>query len=95
MLGLFLAYTWVGNLEWPALLFAAAHLARLSIPQLAAHMHMMSRPTRPEPLWLAKRAWLYSAALNRCWLDLLGDWLLSYPRYLLLFVMIPSWSFFE
>ncbi|MGD8932011.1 MAG: proton-conducting transporter membrane subunit, partial [Chromatiales bacterium] len=43
------------------------------------HMHLMSRPTRPVPTWLAKRNWLYSAALNRFWLDLLGDWLLTRP----------------
>jgi len=42
-------------------------------------MHLMSRPTRPVPAWLARRDWLYSAALNRFWLDLLGDWLLTRP----------------
>lgn len=44
-----------------------------------AHMHLMSRPTRPAPEWLVKQRWLYTAALNRFWLDPLGDWLLTRP----------------
>ncbi|MEN8165954.1 MAG: proton-conducting transporter membrane subunit [Pseudomonadota bacterium] len=42
-----------------------------------SHMHLMSRPTRPVPNWLAQQRWLYTAALNRFWLDPLGDWLLT------------------
>ncbi len=44
-----------------------------------SHMHLMSRPTRPVPNWLAQQRWLYTAALNRFWLDPLGDWLLTQP----------------
>jgi NADH:ubiquinone oxidoreductase subunit 5 (subunit L)/multisubunit Na+/H+ antiporter MnhA subunit len=44
-----------------------------------AHMHLMSRPTRPVPEWLARQGWLYSALRNRLWLDPLGDWLLTRP----------------
>jgi formate hydrogenlyase subunit 3/multisubunit Na+/H+ antiporter MnhD subunit len=44
-----------------------------------AHMHLISHPTRPVPDWLAQQRWLYTAALNRFWLDPLGDWLLTQP----------------
>ncbi len=44
-----------------------------------AHMHLMSHATRPVPAWLAKQRWLYTAALNRFWLDPLGDWLVTQP----------------
>jgi formate hydrogenlyase subunit 3/multisubunit Na+/H+ antiporter MnhD subunit len=44
-----------------------------------SHMHLMSRPTRPAPNWLAQQQWLYSGAINRFWLDPLGDWLLTRP----------------
>lgn len=39
----------------------------------------MSRPTRPVPACLGRRRWLYTAAINRFWLDAIGDWLLTRP----------------
>jgi NADH:ubiquinone oxidoreductase subunit 5 (subunit L)/multisubunit Na+/H+ antiporter MnhA subunit len=65
--------------------FAAWHLAAhaawrayqfLSAPAL---MHFMSRPARPVPRWLAHKRWLYTASLQRFWLDSLADWLLVRP----------------
>ncbi len=65
--------------------FAAWHLAAhavwrayqfLSAPAL---MHFMSRPGRPVPRWLARNRWLYTACLQRFWLDNLADWLLVRP----------------
>jgi len=44
-----------------------------------ALMHLISRPARPVPAWLARRRGLQSAALNRFWLDALGEWLLVRP----------------
>ncbi len=44
-----------------------------------AHMHLMSRPTRPAPAWLRKRRWLFTATINRFWLDPVSDWLLTHP----------------
>ncbi len=44
-----------------------------------AHMHLMSRPTRAAPAWLRKRRWLFTAAINRFWLDPVSDWLLTHP----------------
>ena len=65
--------------------FAAWHLAAhacwrayqfLSAPAL---MHLMNRPARPVPHWLARKRWLYTASLQRFWLDDLADWLLVRP----------------
>jgi len=69
--------------------FAAWHLAAhaswrtyqfLSSPGL---MHFMGRPNRPVPGWLRRMHWLYTACLQRFWLDNLANWLLIKPvRYL-------------
>jgi NADH:ubiquinone oxidoreductase subunit 5 (subunit L)/multisubunit Na+/H+ antiporter MnhA subunit len=66
--------------------FAAWHLAAhaswrayqfLSAPAL---MHLTDgRPSRPVPGWLCRRKWLYTATLQRFWLDNLADWLLVRP----------------
>ena len=65
--------------------FAAWHLAAhaiwrayqfLSAPGL---MHFMHRPARPVPRWLGRMRWLYTASLQRFWLDSLADWLLVRP----------------
>jgi NADH:ubiquinone oxidoreductase subunit 5 (subunit L)/multisubunit Na+/H+ antiporter MnhA subunit len=65
--------------------FAAWHLAAhaswrayqfLSAPAL---MHFMGRPSRPVPRWLAHKRWLYTACLQRFWLNKLADWLLVRP----------------
>ncbi|MBW9256646.1 MAG: hypothetical protein K1562_03370 [Candidatus Thiodiazotropha sp. (ex. Lucinisca nassula)] len=77
-----LMFLWCG-LGWSE--FAAWHLAAhalwrgyqfLSAP---AHMHMMKRPNRPLRGWLARQRWLYTAALQRFWLDHLADSLLVKP----------------
>jgi NADH:ubiquinone oxidoreductase subunit 5 (subunit L)/multisubunit Na+/H+ antiporter MnhA subunit len=70
--------------------FAAWHMAAhaswrtyqfLSAPAL---MHLTdSRPSRPVPGWLRRCNWLYTAALQRFWLDNLADWLLVRPTRLL------------
>jgi len=44
-----------------------------------AMMHMVSRPARPVPAWLARMRWLHTAALQRFWLDPLANWLLVRP----------------
>jgi NADH:ubiquinone oxidoreductase subunit 5 (subunit L)/multisubunit Na+/H+ antiporter MnhA subunit len=69
--------------------FAAWHLALhaawrayqfLSAPGL---MHLMGRSNRPVPRWLQHRRWLYTASLQRFWLDNIANWLLIKPvRYL-------------
>jgi len=42
-------------------------------------MHLMSRRTRPVPRWLQRQRWLYTAALQRFWLEQLSDSLLVKP----------------
>ncbi|MBS1211391.1 MAG: NADH/Ubiquinone/plastoquinone [Proteobacteria bacterium] len=49
----------------------------LSAPSL---MHrILGQPTRPVSAWLGQRRWLYLAALQRLWLEPLGDWLVVKP----------------
>jgi len=44
-----------------------------------AFMHLISRPARPVPTWLARRERLRTAALHRFWLEPIADWLLVRP----------------
>ncbi len=44
-----------------------------------ALMHLVNRPARPVPAWLARSRRLHTAALQRFWLDPLADWLLVRP----------------
>lgn len=45
-----------------------------------AYMAMVeARPAPPAPAWLARRTRLHSAALQRFWLESLGDWLVVRP----------------
>ena len=48
----------------------------LSSPAL---MHQVSRPARPVSSWLQKKSFLYTAALQRFWLDYVTDWFLLRP----------------
>ncbi|MGD2074892.1 MAG: proton-conducting transporter membrane subunit [Gammaproteobacteria bacterium] len=48
----------------------------LSAPGL---MHLMSRRTRPVPRWLQRQRWLYTAAVQRFWIEHLSDSLLVKP----------------
>jgi len=77
-----LMFLWIG-LGWFEL--ATAHLLLHAIwrayqflisPGL---MHLMGRPTRPLAAWLQRRQFLYSASLQRFWLDPLASWLLVRP----------------
>ena len=44
-----------------------------------ALLYLIGRPARPVPRWLRNRKWLYTAALQRFWLDPASDWLLVRP----------------
>jgi hypothetical protein len=44
-----------------------------------ALMHWMDAPTGPQPGWLTGRRLLFTAALQRFWLDPISDWLLVRP----------------
>lgn len=44
-----------------------------------SYMHLVANPARPAPGWLANCQKLYTAALQRFWLEGLGDWLLVKP----------------
>ncbi|MDH5767100.1 MAG: proton-conducting transporter membrane subunit, partial [Gammaproteobacteria bacterium] len=46
-----------------------------------AHMHLMHRPTREVSQLLKRLPWLYTASINRFWLDHLTDWLLVKPTH--------------
>ncbi len=70
-LGWFELATWhlVAHAIWRAFQF-------LSAP---GHMQMMNRPNRPVAAWLRRRPRLFSAALQRFWLDQIANWLLVRP----------------
>ncbi len=42
-------------------------------------MQQVERPAKAVPQWLSKKTWLYTAALQRFWLDDLANWLLTRP----------------
>lgn len=44
-----------------------------------SYMHLMAGPTRAAPAWLHDKQKLYTAALQRFWLEHLSDWLLVRP----------------
>lgn len=44
-----------------------------------SYMHLMGGPTRSAPAWLVNRQGLYTAALQRFWLEPMSDWLLVRP----------------
>lgn len=46
-------------------------------------MQQTNAPAAAVPAWLQRRRYLYSAAIQRFWLDPLTDWLLVRPTYLL------------
>jgi len=58
-----------------------AHAAWRAYQFLSApgYLHLVSRPARPVPAWLARRRGLYTATLRRFWLDPIADWLLVEP----------------
>jgi len=77
-----LMFVWCG-LGWFEL--AAWHMALHALWRAwqflhaPALMHMVSRPARPVPGWLARRRRLRTAALQRFWLEPVTDWLLVRP----------------
>jgi hypothetical protein len=44
-----------------------------------SYMHLVAQPARPAPHWLAARPWLYTAALQRFWIESLAHSLLTRP----------------
>lgn len=70
-LGWFELATWhlVAHILWRTYQF-------LSAPSL---IHQTSRPARPAPAWLRRKHWLYTASMQRFWLDNLADSLLVRP----------------
>jgi hypothetical protein len=77
-----LMFLWCG-LGWFQL--AAWHLAlhaawrAYQFLHAPALMHLVNRPARGVPPWLARSRGLHTAALARFWLDPLADWLLVRP----------------
>jgi NADH:ubiquinone oxidoreductase subunit 5 (subunit L)/multisubunit Na+/H+ antiporter MnhA subunit len=44
-----------------------------------SYMHLVGQPARPAPHWLVNRPWLYTAALQRFWIESLAHSLLTRP----------------
>lgn len=70
----------LGWFEWAAW-HLALHAAFRAYQFLAApsYMHLIGHAARPVPEWLASWQAMYTAALNRFWLESLADWLLVRP----------------
>jgi NADH:ubiquinone oxidoreductase subunit 5 (subunit L)/multisubunit Na+/H+ antiporter MnhA subunit len=71
------------GLGWTTLatIHLCLHAAWRTWQFLLAPSWLVLAPTRPKPVpsWLARRQWLYTAALQRFWLDRLGLVLLAQP----------------
>jgi len=48
-----------------------------------SYMQHVQQAAKPVPNWLRKQRWLYTAALQRFWLDGMADWLVTNPTRLL------------
>ncbi len=77
-----LMMVWIG-LSWYelALLHIVVHAIWRAYQFLHApsFMQLVNQPAKPVPSWLRKRKWLYTAALQRFWLDGISDWLFTKP----------------
>ena len=77
-----LMFVWIG-MGWFEL--ALAHIVVHAIWRAyqflhaPSYMQQVERTTTPVPQWLSRRKWLYTAALQRFWLDGLSDWLFTKP----------------
>ena len=66
---------------WLAACYSGLHAAwrAYQFPLAPAYMHLVRRPARPVPRWLAGQRWLYTAALQRFWIEPLASNLLTRP----------------
>ncbi len=80
--GLMFLVCGLGGFQWVAI-YLPLHAAWRSWQFLHAPslMHWMVSPTRPVPRWLQPLQRLYTAALNRFWLDAITQWLLVRPTH--------------
>jgi len=71
------------GLNWffAATLYMVAHAIWRAYQFLLApsHMHLMSQPTRPVTQFLQHKNGLYTASIQRFWLDHITDWVISKP----------------
>jgi len=69
------------GLFWLAACHAGLHASWRAYQFLLApaYMHLVRRPARPLPRWLATRHWCYTAVLQRFWIEPLANSLLTRP----------------
>jgi NADH-quinone oxidoreductase subunit M len=69
------------GLFWLAACYSGLHAAWRAYQFLLApaYMHLVRRPARPVPRWLAAQRWWYTAALQRFWIEPLANSLLTRP----------------
>jgi NADH:ubiquinone oxidoreductase subunit 5 (subunit L)/multisubunit Na+/H+ antiporter MnhA subunit len=71
------------GLDWffAATLYMVAHSIWRAYQFLLApsHMHLMSRPTRPVGKILQRNKILFTASIQRFWLDHIADWIMTKP----------------
>lgn len=78
--GVMLTLCGLGLFNWAAV-YLVLHAVWRAYQFLHApsYMHLMSRPTRPASQLIQKWRWLYTASLQRFWLDKLSSWMLVNP----------------
>jgi hypothetical protein len=69
------------GLFWLAAVYSGLHAAWRAYQFLLApaYMHLVRRPARPLPRWLAAQRWCYTAVLQRFWIEALANSLLTRP----------------
>ena len=78
--GIMLTLCGLGLFDWAAV-YLVLHAVWRAYQFLHApsYMQLMSRPTRPVSLLIGQWRWLYTASLQRFWLDKLTNWMLVNP----------------
>ena len=78
--GVMLTLCGLGLFDWAAVYLVLHAIWRAyQFLHAPSHMHLMSRPTRQASQLIQKWPWLYTAALQRFWLDHLIKWMLVNP----------------
>lgn len=79
-IGIMLTLCGLGLFDWAAI-YLVLHAVWRAYQFLHApsYMHLMSRPTRPASRLVQRWRWLYTASLQRFWLDKLSNWMLVNP----------------
>lgn len=78
--GIMLILCGLGLFDWAAVYLVLHAIWRAyQFLHAPSHMHLMSRPTRPASKFIQQWQWLFTASLQRFWLDQLTRWMIVNP----------------